>query len=149
MMSVPPNHIMLQPRPIKDSLTGRYRENRHDFDGFAREDRKVRMVFKELGGGLVRGGADNPEGAHVVGPSLDAACVDLLGLAERPADLDERGVMLLDPGLPGRDTLLLFRAPLCVRKGVPSGHFRAGLAAKEDGEKGIGHDRSFWGWSVS
>ena len=88
MMSVPPNHIMLQRRPIKDSLTGRYRENRHDFDGFAWEDRKVRMAFKELRGGLVRVGADNREGAHLVGHILDAACVDLLGLAERPADLD-------------------------------------------------------------
>src|ERR1700712_2527942 len=45
--------------------------------------------------------------------------------------------MLCDPCLPCRHSLLLLAAPLSLRQRVPGRHFRAGLAAEEDGEERI------------
>ena len=55
--------------------------------------------------------ANHREAAHRVADVLDPARRDLLGLAERSAHGDDRGLVLLDPRLPGRDSLAFLDAP--------------------------------------
>src|SRR6185437_16649233 len=93
-------------------LTAGNWENRHDLDRFAGEDREMRMVLEQLRRGLVRCGADNSKCAHLIADVGDAVCVDLLGLAQRSAHLDDDTLVLLDPRLPRGHALLLPSAPV-------------------------------------
>ena len=61
-------------------LGARYRQNGHDLDGIAREDHKVRMLFEELGGSLVRIRANDRVGAQLIACVFDAARRYLFGL---------------------------------------------------------------------
>src|SRR5262245_45617862 len=97
----------------------------------------MRMALEHLRGSLVRFSANDREGSHLVADILDAACIDPLGLAERPAHFEDRGLMLLDPRLPGGHPLFLLCAALGFRERIPGRPFLAVLAAKEDREEGI------------
>src|ERR1035438_4520830 len=74
----------------------------HDLDGIARENGKVRMLVKELGGGLVRIREHNRESTHVIARIFDPTLRNLFGFPQRSAHADNGGVMFLDPPLPGR-----------------------------------------------
>ena len=63
------NSASLRP-PIRQ-LAARYRQHGHDLDGIARKDRKVRVILKEFGGGLVRVATHNHKSAHIVADVVD------------------------------------------------------------------------------
>ena len=63
----------------------------------------MRMIFEHLRSRLMRSGANDREGADCVGDIGNPLLVDLLGLAERAAHLDEGSLMFFHPCLPRRD----------------------------------------------
>src|SRR3954471_21505834 len=97
------------------------------------------MALEHLCRGLVRVRAHHCESAELVPDVADPAVVDLLGFAERAADLEDRALMFCDPGLPGGDPLLLLGAAFAIGHCIPRGHAWRGLAADEDGEIGVAH----------
>src|SRR5262249_29458233 len=115
----------------------RYRQHRHDLNGFAREDREMRMVLEQLGGCRVRLRTHHHEGAHRVAHIRNAALRDLFGLAERSAHGENGRMVLFDPGLPGSHALLLLGAPLGFGKRHPRLSARTGFAAEKDRQIGV------------
>src|ERR1700724_1507486 len=99
----------------------------------------MRMVLEHLCGGLMRGGANHGEGAELVAVVGNTAATHPLGLAERPAHLGERRLVLLNPRLPGGHALLLFGLTVGLRQRIPRRKFCAVLAADENGQIGIAH----------
>src|ERR1700733_3684185 len=114
-----------------------YRQHGHDLDGLAGKDRKVRVLLKKSGGGLVRVGTNNHESAHSIADIIDAALRDLLSLTQGTAHGDDGGMMFLDPRLPRRHAFAFLCAPIGFGKCVPGSPSRTGFAAEEHGEKGI------------
>src|SRR5580692_9516052 len=118
-------------------LAARDREHRHDLDGLAWKDRKMRMILEYLRGGLVRGCADDGKGGQQVADIGNAFRIDFLGLSERPAHGDDGALVLFDPALPGRHAPLHPAITLGFGERLPGSGFRGALAAKEDSEVGI------------
>src|ERR1035437_2603389 len=108
-------------------LTTRDRQNRHDLNGFAGKDRKVRMVLEHPCRGFVRFGANDGKGAHLVADVGNAARADPLGLAKRSAHRGERGLVLLHPRLRSGNALFLLR--LSLRLGQRKAKEKEGIAA--------------------
>src|SRR5262245_44656740 len=113
----------------------------------------MRMPLEELCGSLLRVRANDREGSHRVADIRNAIRIDLLGLAERSAHVDDRGLVLFNPRLPCGHPLLLLGTPVRFRKRIPGRPFRAVLATKKDGEISIGggHDISsqIFGWVMT
>src|SRR6185369_17660291 len=75
-------------------LAARYRQNRHDLDGLARKDGKVRVSLEHLRCSLERCSANHRKRGQQVGDLGNTAGVDFPGLAERTAHLDDGRLML-------------------------------------------------------
>src|SRR5664279_2699004 len=136
--------------PLLSAWNGQYG---HDLDGVARENRKVRMVVEELGGGFVRIRTHNRECAHFIAYIVDSTLRDLLGFPQWSAHADNGGLMFLDPRLPGRHPFSFLRTSIALGKGVPGHSSRTSFAAKEHCEIGIvrahnvSFDLRFSGWN--
>src|SRR5208283_2911570 len=133
----------LQVAPAHYILSARNWQHGHDLDAVARENRKVRMIVEQLGGGLMRIRAHDRESTHAVARIVDAALRDLLGFSQRSAHADDGGMMFLYPRLPCRDAFSLLRTAIAFGKGVPGQASRTGSAAKKHGEIGIVRAHAF------
>ena len=67
----------------------RNRQALHDLDGVAGEDRKVRVVLEQFGGGFVRLRLHDRVGGHGVPDVAYAACANALRLSKRGAVFDD------------------------------------------------------------
>src|SRR5687768_2465774 len=114
-------------------LHPRHRQALHHFDRVAREDGEVRVLLEQFRRGLVRLGLDDVVGGHVVADVGDAAGRDPLGLPERGALVDDRGLVFFHPGLPRLHAGMLLRLALRGVQRFPSVHgfWRTG----KDGEE--------------
>src|SRR5207237_567002 len=112
--------------------------------GLPREDREMRMVLEQPGGGLVGVGANHGEGAERIADVRNAVRRDPLRRAERPAQRDEHILVLLDPGLPAGHALALASAAFILGQRLPFAAALAILVAKEDGEIPVSHSACSW-----
>jgi len=71
------------------SLHSGYRQTFHDLDRLAREDHKMRMIFKELSGSFVRFGLDDRISRNFIFGIRNTLRVYTLGLTKRGAKVDD------------------------------------------------------------
>ena len=80
----------------------------------------MRVICEQPGRGIVRLGAYDGVGRHRVADVGDPVARDGLGLAERRAHLDDRGLVFLDPLTPRRNALRFALLAFACRKRLPA-----------------------------